>query len=131
MSAGSSVRKGDVVGSNKAVHVLEWVCKSQRHVTRSPFAAELLSAGDAIDQGVVVSQMIHEVGHIYLSAVESTNLREEGGFTPLALYLYALSVFAAIAAAFIKVPAEKYLLSQVQYVCVNFSTAKCRSICFG
>ena len=31
------------------VHVIDWACKSQRHVTRSNFSAELLAAGDAFD----------------------------------------------------------------------------------
>ena len=115
---GSGVGKEDFAGTDKAVHILDWACNSQRHVTRSIFAAELLSAGAAIDQGVVISQMVHELKHGYLSAAESRKLREEGGFTPLALYLDALSVFAAIAATFIKVPAEKSLLSGVQCVCV-------------
>ena len=43
----------DLVTSPSNVHILDWVSKSQRHVTRSRFAAELLSAGDAIDQGQV------------------------------------------------------------------------------
>ena len=28
------------------VHIVDWACKSQRHVTRSTFSAELLAAGD-------------------------------------------------------------------------------------
>ena len=43
------------------VHVLDWVCKNQRHVNRSTFAAELLSAGDAVDQGLLLSQILHEI----------------------------------------------------------------------
>ena len=35
------------------VHVLDWTCKNQRHVTRSTFVAELLSDGDAVDQGLL------------------------------------------------------------------------------
>ena len=53
-------------------------------------------AGDAIDQGVVISQLIHETVHGYLPAAETGKLREEGRFTPLAFYLDALSVFTAI-----------------------------------
>ena len=40
-------------GSKVVVHVLAWACKSQRHVTRSTFSAELLAAGDAADQGMM------------------------------------------------------------------------------
>ena len=32
----------DFAGSKTAVHVLDWACKSQRHVTRSTFFAELV-----------------------------------------------------------------------------------------
>jgi len=35
------------------VHTIEWICKSQKHVTRSTFAAELLSAGETIDHGLL------------------------------------------------------------------------------
>ena len=113
---GSGCEKEDFSGTHKVVHVLDWACRRQRHVTRSTFAAELLSAGDTVDQGVVISQMIHEIENGYLSPTESRKLREEGGFAPLALYLDAMSVFAAITATFIKIPAEKSLLSHVQYV---------------
>ena len=41
-------------------HVLDWACKSQRHVTRGTFAAELFAAGDAIDQGLLVAQIMYE-----------------------------------------------------------------------
>ena len=40
----------------------------------------------------------------------------EGGYIPIALYLDAMSVFAAVAATFIKQPAEKSLLCHVQYL---------------
>ena len=40
----------------------------------------------------------------------------EGGYIPVALYLDAKSVFAAISATFIKQPAEKSLLCHVQYL---------------
>jgi hypothetical protein len=51
----------DFAGSRSMVHVLDWACKSQRHVTRSTFSAELLSAGDAADQGILISHMLCEL----------------------------------------------------------------------
>ena len=39
-----------------------------------------------------------------------------GGYVPLALYVDAKSVYAAVTATFIKTPAEKSLLSHVQYL---------------
>ena len=41
--------------NSSVVHMIEWVCKGQRHVARSTFAAELLSAGDATDQGLLLA----------------------------------------------------------------------------
>ena len=40
----------------------------------------------------------------------------EGGYLPIALYVDAKSVFAAVTATFIKQPAEKSLLSHVRYL---------------
>ena len=75
------------------VHVLEWVCKGQRHVARSTFAAELLSAGDAVDQGLLLVQQMHEmlVGPISASAARDRPI--DGGFiVPLILFVDAMSV---------------------------------------
>ncbi len=38
------------------VHILERSCKGQRRVARSTLSAELLSAGDAVDQGLLLPQ---------------------------------------------------------------------------
>ena len=48
--------------------------------------------------------------------MEARNTRMEGGYVPVALYLDAKSVFAAISATFIKQLAEKSLLCHVQYL---------------
>ena len=99
------------------VHVLDWVCKNQRHVTRSTFAAELLSGGDAVDHGLLLSQMLHEVLEGPMTAVEARNQRIAGRFSvPMVLYVDAMSVFAAVTATFIKTPAEKSLLCHVQFL---------------
>ena len=101
---------------NTAVHILDWACRSQRHVTRSTFSAELLSAGDAIDQGMLTSHMLYELEHGPISMQEARNKRMQGGYVPTALYLDAKSVYAAIIATFIKPPAEKSLLCHIQYI---------------
>ena len=99
------------------VHVLDWVCKNQRHVVRSTFAAELLSGGDAVDQGLLLSQLMHELAHGPMTAVEARNQRLTGGYKiPQVLYLDAMSVFAAVTAVFIKTPAEKSLLCHIQFL---------------
>ena len=96
------------------VHVLEWVCKNQRHVNRSTFSAEL-SAGDAADQGLLLSQALHELSNSPMTAVEARRQRQAGNFTiPMVLYIDAMSVFAAVTAVFVKTPAEKSFLYHVQ-----------------
>jgi len=116
----SSVEEGrsteEFAGSKAVVHVLDWTCKSQRHVTRSIFSAELLSAGDAADQGILISQMIHELEHGPMTALEARNRRMEGGYVPTAIYLDAKSVYAAVSATFNKQPAKKSSLCHVQHL---------------
>ena len=73
--------------------MIEWACKSQRHVTRSTFAAELLSAGDAVDQGILVSQLMMETVSGPVSASTARQLRDNGGYSPMALYIDAKSVY--------------------------------------
>ena len=72
-------RKAEAFGGTEStVHVIDWACKSQRHVTRSTFSAELLGAGDAVDQGILVSHMLYEVEHGVLTAQEARDRRMEG-----------------------------------------------------
>ena len=106
-----------VTQSNTTVHVLDWQCKNQRHVTRSTFAAELLSGGDAVDQGMLLSQLMHELASGPITATEARELRLKGGYKiPQILYVDAMSVFAAVTAVFIKTPAEKSLLCHAQFL---------------
>ena len=97
-------------------HLVDQACRSQRKVSRSTFSAELQPGCDAVDQGILISQMIYEVEHGVITAAESKKLRDDGGYSPLALYLDAKSVWAAITATNIKVPTDKGLLAHVQYV---------------
>jgi hypothetical protein len=99
------------------VHILDYVCKGQRHVARSTFAAELLSAGDTTDQGLLLAQQLHEMLSGPVDATEARELRLTGGFAvPMVLIVDAMSVFAAVIATFIKIPAEKSLLCHVQFI---------------
>jgi hypothetical protein len=98
------------------VHVVDSICKSQRHVARSTFSNELLNACDAIDQGMLLALSLHEFSKGVQSAEQARALREIGGWDiKLGLYIDAMSVFAAVVATFVKIPAEKSLLSHVQY----------------
>ena len=86
-------------------------------MARSTFAAELLSAGDATDQGLLLAQQLHEMLSGPVDATEARELRLTGGFAvPMVLIVDAMSVFAAVIATFIKIPAEKSLLCHVQFI---------------
>ena len=113
---GSGNTAESFAGQRNTVHIVDWACKSQRHVTRSTFSAELLAAGDAVDQGILVSHLLYEVEHGPMNAKEARDRRMEGGYLPAALYVDAKSVFAAVTATFIKQPAEKSLLCHAQYL---------------
>ena len=64
-----------------------------------------------------MAQMLHEVQRGACSKTDAKYLRENGGYSaPLVLYLDALSVYAAVTATFIKIPAEKSLLSHIQFL---------------
>ena len=98
-------------------HLLEWTSKGQRHVTRSTFSAELLSAGDTLDHGLLMVQQLHEIQTGETTCSQARDARLRGGFSvPMALYIEAYSVFAAITATFVNTPAEKSLLCHVQFI---------------
>ena len=42
-------------------HLVEWVSKAQRHVTRATFASELFGGTDAVDQGKLLQLSLHEI----------------------------------------------------------------------
>ena len=108
---------GSNLGSSGNVHVLEFVSKAIRHVTRSTFSAELHSCCDSADLGIIILLLLHEVLVGQVSKATARKLRESGGYAlPMTIQIDALSVFAAITATYIKAPAEKGLLSHVQFV---------------
>ena len=99
------------------IHLVDAICKAQRHVTRSTFSSELLSASDTVDHGMLLALSIHEFTAGAQSAAQAKTLRETGGWNvKLSLYVDAMSVYAAVTATFIKIPAEKSLLSHIQYI---------------
>ena len=98
-------------------HVIEFLCKSIRNVTRSTFSAELHAACDACDLGVLLQLMLHEIECGRISSEQARMMREKGGHVvPMFLAIDAMSVFAAVTATYVKAPAEKSLLSHVQFV---------------
>ena len=99
------------------IHIVDAICKAQRHVTRSTFSSELLSASDTVDHGMLLALSLHEFTAGAQSAAQAKTLRETGGWNvKLSLYVDAMSVYAAVTATFIKIPAEKSLLSHIQYI---------------
>ena len=103
--------------SNGVVHVLEYLSNALRHVTRSTFSSELHAACDAADLGILINLMLHETECGSVSASQARSLRDAGGYAiPMCLCVDAMSVYAAITATFVKHPAEKGLLSHVQFV---------------
>ena len=103
--------------TSTTVHIVDAICKSQRHVTRSTFSSELLSACDTVDHGMLLALSLHEFSKGPQSTFSARQLREFGGWdVKLGLYVDAMSVYAAVTATFIKIPAEKSLLSHVQYL---------------
>ena len=60
---------------------------------------------------------MHEIYAGVPTKAVAKQLREEGGFKiPNVIYIDALSVYASVTATYIKAPAEKGLLSHIQYM---------------
>ena len=98
-------------------HLLDMKSGGQRRVVRSTFTAESLAACDALDQGIVLAQTLHEMQTGDTTAHSSRQTRENGGFKiPMALYIDALSVYAAVTAVFIKIPADQSVLCHLHYL---------------
>ena len=98
-------------------HLIEFMTKTIRHVCRSTFAAELHACCDSVDLGILIALMLHEINTGPVSKSDARILRDRGGYSiPLSIQVDAMSVFAAITATFVKAPAEKSLLSHVQYM---------------
>ena len=66
---------------------------------------------------MLLSQLLHEIRVGVCSQSQARALREHGGWkVPLSIYVDAMSVFAAVTAAFVKEPAEKALWAHVKYL---------------
>ena len=107
-------------GCKEIAHLLDYACKSERHVTRSTFSAELFSACDTADHGLLLATIMHQIQTGACTVTRARELREDGGWAvQMILAVDAMSVFAAATATQIKIPAlplEKSQLSHVQYL---------------
>ena len=97
--------------------MLDSVSRSQRRVVRATFTAELLGGVDTIDKGFLITQAFHGANTGNISAANSRDMRENGGYSvPMVLYIDALSVYAAVTAVFIKTPADQSVLCHLHYL---------------
>ena len=70
-----------------------------------------------MDRGFILLQTLDEMQTGRISAAEALARREHGGYAvPAALYLDALSVYAAITATFVKTPADNGVLVHCLYL---------------
>ena len=101
----------------EVIHILDYAARKQQHVTRSTFAAELFSACDGVDHGLLVITTLHEIERGNRSAGEARRLREEGGSAfNMWLCVDAMSVLAAMTAEAVKASAEKSLLGHLLWL---------------
>lgn len=98
-------------------HILEYASKKQRHVTRSTFAAELFGCCDTCDTLLVAILALHEVETGTMCIDQARRLREYGPYHyPTYIFVDAMFVFSAITAQVVKAPAERSLISHVQWL---------------
>ena len=98
-------------------HLLDFVARQQRRVTRATFTSELQGGCDTVDKGFLLLQVLDELSSGRSTAAEAIQRREYGGFAvPGALYLDALSVFASVTATFVKTPADNGVLIHCLYL---------------
>ena len=104
-------------GLRARCHLLEFVSARERHVTRSTFGAELFSACDVVDLSMLLSCLLHQVDKGSMTPAAARRCREDNGWDiEIDLGLDAMSVYAAVTALHVKAPAEKALLTHVQYL---------------
>eukprot|EP00435_Cladocopium_sp_Y103_P057491 s245_g19.t2 len=105
--------------SSAPCHVLEFVSKSQRHVTRSTFSSELFAATDSVDSGILTRLALHELKHGPLTDELAKSIVEGAQSSSIQLHavLDAKSVTAAATAPVLKIPAEPSLLVHVRPRC--------------
>ena len=91
-------------------HLLESQCRSHKHVTRSTFSSETLAAVAAADNLIPLCLTLQEIACGPISTTEARKLREEGGLVFRSILVVdAMSLFAAVAANTVKIPAERSL----------------------
>ena len=96
---------------------METVSKKQRNVVRATFSAELRGAGETMDKAFILAQTLHEIATGENSSIRARHLHQHGGYAvPMCLYIDAYSVYAAITATFIKMPADNGQLVHLHFI---------------
>eukprot|EP00971_Amphidinium_carterae_P182427 3620375-Amphidinium_carterae.1 len=100
------------------VHLLDWASSAQRRVTRSTYASELYAAVDAYDSSLLLRQCLLEVrtGNISASHARLEAEASVPRLLPLVLCIDAKSVFQSVASRVPRIPAEKNLVVQIQWL---------------
>jgi hypothetical protein len=110
-------------------HLIEWSSRKQRHVCRSTFAAELFSCNDCLDMMYVIAAALHELTHGCQGADVLRQIHLTGQYAcPLIVAIDAYSIFSAIAMDHLKIPAEKSLLVQLQWLKEQLLTKKLKAL---
>jgi len=90
-----------------------------------------MGACDAADKGFLLSQMLHEINTGDCTIENAKARRDNGGYSiPMIIYIDAMSVFAAVTASFIKIPADNGMLSHVQYLRELLDSRVLTAICW-
>ena len=99
-------------------HLIDFLSKAQRHVTRSTFSSELFAATDAVDSGLLCTIILQELATGVLSPHDAKCMIEGQADcdVKLSLVLDARSVTSAVVAPYVKVPAEPSLLLHVHWL---------------
>ena len=109
---------GPLGPGSRICHVIDFVSKRLRHVTRSTFSSECFAVCDGADYGLLLRQIAHEFTCGPLTAADARALREGDKTSPVEVSVGtdAMSLFQAVTAIHVKVPAETSLLSHLQYL---------------
>ena len=61
-------------------HLLDFISRQQRKVVRATFSAELMGACEAVDKGILLSQMLHEIYTGDCTVAGARQRRDHGGY---------------------------------------------------
>ena len=99
-------------------HILDFLSRRIRRVVRSTFAAELNAAIDAQESLILLQMVLHEIFCGITPIEDMVSMLEAGAlYPPLELCLDAMSVFEAVSAEDVSIPAE--CSSKAHLICMR------------